>query len=109
MYVESKSTSSIRVDIFQAIIIHMDEQYPVWIKGDPGKHCLAPASTLSCTITGLLPAHQYTVQAIACLNETSGPDPCNKKAVEGKVWTKPSGKDLLQYLSDIVNLLVESH
>ncbi len=71
------------------------DHYLLKVKTDPTKKCQAGPGHLLCSINGLSPASQYTVQAISCLDRGSGPNPCNPGAVEGQGWTKPSRNSLI--------------
>ncbi len=86
------SKSSIKVIVTQASDINGVDHYNVQVTNDPGKFCKARPGQLTCTIGGLQPAKEYTVQATACLDGNSGVSPCNTVAVEGTGWTKPSRK-----------------
>ncbi len=70
------------------------DHYLLKVKTDPTKKCQAGPGHLSCQINGLSPASQYTVQAISCLDQASGLNPCNPNVVEVKGWTRPSSKNL---------------
>ncbi len=69
-------------------------RYIVQIKDHTEKNCTTTVPTLSCTISGLSPAVEYTVQTEACLAPNSGPDPCSAVKVGGNSWTNPSSKSL---------------
>ncbi len=69
-------------------------RYIIQIKDHTEKNCTTTVPTLSCTIPGLSPAVEYTVQTEACLAPNSGPNPCSALMVGGKTWTNPSSKSL---------------
>ncbi len=71
------------------------DHYVVQIKEDTTKTCKATQAKLSCTITDLSAATQYTVQVKACLVDGSGVSPCSPVKVGGKGWTKPTSKHLM--------------
>ncbi len=88
------SRTSITATVTEDVDNNGVDHYLLLIKTDPTKNCQATPGQLSCPINGLSPASQHTVQAMACLDQASGPDPCNSNAVEGQGWTKPSSKEL---------------
>ncbi len=98
------SKSSVKVTVTQASDINGVDHYNVQVKNDPGKFCKAAPGQLACIIGGLQPAKQYTVQATACLDGSSGAHPCNAVAVEGAGWTKPSRKLFSVVFSKISHL-----
>ncbi len=89
------SSSSIKVTVDQAADHTGVHHYIVEIQGETTKNCQPLPNELFCTIDDLLPAKQYTVQVKACLDESSGPNPCSPVKVGGKSWTKPKSKDLM--------------
>ncbi len=88
------SPSSITATVEPAVVPEVVDHYVVQIEGHTDKKCSATAPTLSCTITGLPPAAEYTVQAKACLGVQSGSKPCSDVKLGGKSWTNPSSKFL---------------
>ncbi len=89
------SSSSIEATIDQATDHAGVHHYVVEIQGETTKNCQPQSGELSCTIDELLPAKQYTVQVKACLDESSGRDPCSPVKVGGKSRTKPTSKHLM--------------
>ncbi len=97
------SPSSITATVQPAVVPEVVDHYVVQIEGHPNKKCSATLPTLSCTITGLPPAAEYTVQAKACLGVQSSPKPCSDVTVGGKSWTNPSSKFLtLTVITNVV-------
>ncbi len=94
--VAAVSPSSITATVVQAVDHAGVDHYILKMENNEIRTCHVTPSALSCDIGGLLPAKEYTVQAVACLDGNSGPDPCNPTTVEGKGWTKPSRKFFLQ-------------
>ncbi len=89
------SSSSITATVTPASDASGVDHYVVQIKEDTEKTCNATPMALSCTISTLSPATLYTVQVMACLDKTSGPNPCSPVKVGEQSWTKPTRKDFI--------------
>ncbi len=90
--VQPASQASIKVTVIEAGDTHGVDHYIVRVKTALTKKCKAKPDALSCTIDGLSAATKYTVEAMVCLSQSSGSDPCNTRTVDGQGWTKPSSK-----------------
>ncbi len=88
------SSSSVTATVEPVVVPEVVDHYVVQIEGHIDKKCSATVPTLSCTITGLPPAAEYTVQAKACLGVQSSSKPCSDAKLGGKSWTNPSSKFL---------------
>ncbi len=88
------SSTSIKAAVIQAADPTGVHHYVVEIQGETTKNCQPQLGELFCTIDDLLPAKQYTVQVKACLDESSGLNPCSPVQVGGQGWTKPTSTGL---------------
>ncbi len=89
------SSSSIIATLTPAIDASGVDHYIVQIKEDTEKTCNATPMALSCTISTLSPATLYTVQVMACLDESSDPNPCSPVKIGGQSWTRPTRNDFI--------------
>ncbi len=89
------TSTSITATVTEAVNNNGVDHYLLQIKTDLTKPCQARPGHLSCSINGLSPASQYTVQAKSCLSQASGLNPCNPNVVEGQGWTTPSSNNLI--------------
>ncbi len=95
IFVTAETSTSIEASMGYTTPYSQLIYYLVQVKTDTTKNCQRALNESSCSINGLSPATEYTVQAMVCLDEDSGPDACNSNAiVERQGWTKPSSKNL---------------
>ncbi len=71
------SSFSIKATVIPATDHTGVHHYVMEIQGETTKNCQPQLGELFCTIDDLLPATQYTVQVKACLDESSGLNPCS--------------------------------
>ncbi len=92
MSAEPVSNASIKATVAPSGDITGVEHYSVQVVGQATKKCTATTQKLFCNIEGLSPVVEYTVQAAACLGESSAVNPCSTMTEGGRSWTKPSSK-----------------